>query len=224
MKKRTVLLVLVLSIVAATQQGFFWGDKSEKKADSYTKDTVVETSKPAQKVELAPDFTLPNQNGESISLSQFKGKVVVLEWTNHQCPYVKKHYNSNNMQGLQAKYAREGVVWLSIISSAPGKQGHVSGEEAARIMDEKGSVALHVLLDETGEVGRQYNAVTTPHMYVINESGKLVYQGAIDDNSSANPKVIPDSKNYVSAALDALLAGKTVSISKTKPYGCSVKY
>ena len=172
----------------------------------------------------APDFTLTNCEGKKVSLSDYKGKVVVLEWVNHGCPFVVKHYGSGNMQKLQADATAKGVVWLSICSSAPGKQGHATGPDAMKKCTETQSAATAYLLDETGEVGKTYGAKVTPDMYVIDANGVLVYHGAIDDKKSTNPGDIAGAKNYVTAALDEVLAGKPVSTPKTDPYGCSVKY
>ncbi len=172
----------------------------------------------------APEFTLTDSNGKSHNLSDFKGKVVVLEWLNHGCPFVQKHYDGGNMQGLQKKYAGEGVVWLSIVSSAPGKQGHMSPEETNKTKAEKNSAATAVLLDEDGKVGRLYNAKVTPELFVINKEGVLVYAGAIDDKKSTDAADVAGAKNHVAAALDETLAGKPVSVPTTTAYGCSVKY
>jgi glutathione peroxidase-family protein len=172
----------------------------------------------------APAFTLTDTTGTEHSLSDFKGKTVVLEWINHGCPFVVKHYASGNMQALQEKYTGEGVVWLSICSSAPGAQGHMSAADAAAKSKEVGSKATAYLIDESGTVGKAYNAKTTPEMFVINAEGILVYKGAIDDKPSTNAADIEGSKNFVAAALDEVLAGKEVSTATTKPYGCSVKY
>lgn len=172
----------------------------------------------------APAFTLQGVSGKTVNLSDYKGKTVVLEWMNHGCPFVKKHYGANNMQTLQKTYTDKGVVWLSIISSAEGKQGYVTAEEGAKEKKEHGSKATDVLLDPKGTVGQAYGAKTTPHMFVIDPKGTLVYQGAIDSNNSADPKDIPSAKNFVAAALDATLAGKAVEVPKTQSYGCSVKY
>jgi cytochrome oxidase Cu insertion factor (SCO1/SenC/PrrC family) len=173
---------------------------------------------------LAPDFKLMAEDHKSYQLSEFKGKVVVLEWLNHGCPFVRKHYGSGNMQKLQKSARGQGVVWLSVISSAEGKQGYVSVSQAKLDKKSKGSNAYKVLLDPSGKVGKSYGAVTTPHMYIIDSDGKLVYRGAIDSVSSADPEDISRSQNYVAKALKEVLAGKKVSLAKTKPYGCSVKY
>ena len=172
----------------------------------------------------APDFTLTDTSGASHKLSDFKGKTVVLEWVNHGCPFVVKHYSKGNMQGLQADYTSKGVVWLSICSSAEGKQGYNTAEGWQKLNAEKGGKATAILLDPEGTVGKLYGAKTTPHMYVINAEGTLVYQGAIDDKPSTDSDDIPGAKNYVKAALDEVLAGKPVTTGQTKPYGCGVKY
>jgi hypothetical protein len=172
----------------------------------------------------APDFTGVDSNGNQLTLSQYKGKTVVLEWTNHDCPYVKKHYNSGNMQTLQKQATADGVVWLSIISSRPGKQGHVSGGMANDLTRSRNAAPTAVILDETSAIGRLYAAKTTPHMYIIDTTGQLVYMGGIDSIPSSDEADIAGAKNYVRAALDAMTAGKTIEDSITRPYGCSVKY
>lgn len=172
----------------------------------------------------APAFTLTDSNGQSHNLADFKGKFVVLEWLNHGCPFVKKHYDSNNMQKLQKEYTSKDVVWLSIVSSAPGKQGHMSPAETNQAKEEKGSAATAVLLDEDGTVGQLYGAKVTPELYVINPEGNLIYAGAIDDKKSVDPADVEGAANYVKRALDEALAGQPVSTPKTEPYGCSVKY
>lgn len=174
--------------------------------------------------EAAPDFKLKDATGKEHALSDFKGKFVVLEWLNHGCPFVKKHYDSNNMQGLQKDYTAKDVVWLSICSSAPGKQGNSKPGEAAETSAAKGAKATAILNDESGDVGRLYGARTTPQMFVINPEGKLIYQGAIDSDNSADAKAIAGATNYVKAALDEAMAGKPVTTAETKSYGCSVKY
>lgn len=174
--------------------------------------------------EKAPDFTLPAADGGEKSLSSFAGKIVVLEWHNKGCPFVKKHYGSGNMQALQKEYTGKDVVWLSINSSAEGKQGYETAAEALETVKAEGASPTHVLLDPKGTVGKQYGAATTPHMYVIDKDGKLAYAGAIDDNASAEPEDAKTAKNYVRAAVDALQAGKPVEVASTKSYGCGVKY
>lgn len=172
----------------------------------------------------APDFTATDSNGKEHKLSDYKGKIVVLEWNNPECPYVKKHYDAKNMQKLQEEKTTKGIVWLTVNSGAEGKQGHLTGAAANAYIAEKGAKQTAYLIDAKGEVGKAYEAKTTPHMFVIDKEGNLVYDGAIDDNDSANPADAATAKNYVSAAIDALEAGKTVETSKTKPYGCGVKY
>ncbi|WP_395338441.1 redoxin domain-containing protein [Ningiella sp. W23] len=179
----------------------------------------------AAKVEqAAPDFSLVNSMGETVSLSDFAGKYVVLEWTNHQCPYVVKHYGSGNMQTLQKDYQEQDVVWLSIISSAPGKQGYVSAEEANALTDSRNASPSHVLFDPEGTVGKAYAAKTTPHMYIIDPAGDLRYAGAIDSIKSTNPADIPKSINYVVAGMTSLESGNSPEDAMTVPYGCSIKY
>lgn len=172
----------------------------------------------------APNFTLPDTNGKSHSLSDFRGKWVVLEWTNHQCPFVVKHYKNGDMQNTQ-KWAKEkGVVWLSVLSSAPGKQGHLDAAQSNELMKANGWHATAKLLDPTGVAGRAFQARTTPHMFVIDPKGNVVYMGAIDDNRSANPADVAGARNHVKAALEEGMAGKAISVPVTQPYGCSVKY
>ena len=172
----------------------------------------------------APEFKLTDTAGKEHSLSDFKGKVVVLEWINHGCPFVVKHYASGNMQALQEKYTGKDVVWLSICSSAPEAQGHMNAEAAAKKSEEVGSKATAYLLDESGTVGKAYNAKTTPEMFIIDSEGTLVYMGAIDDKPSTDKKDIEGANNFVVSALDQVLAGEDVETAQTKPYGCSVKY
>ena len=172
----------------------------------------------------APEFTGTDSNGKEHKLSDFKGKAVVLEWTNPECPYVVKHYDSKNMQKLQETQTAKDVVWLSINSGAEGKQGHLTGDAANAYIKEHSAKQTAYILDGKGEIGKAYDAKTTPHMFVIDKDGTLVYAGAIDDNDSANPADATTAKNYVTAALDAVQAGKPVETSKTKPYGCGVKY
>ena len=172
----------------------------------------------------APDFTLTDSNGKSHKLSDFKGKFVVLEWLNHGCPFVVKHYGSSNMQKLQKEFTGKDVVWLSIASSAPGKQGHMTPAETNLAKEEKGSAATAVLLDADGTVGRLYEAKVTPHMFVVNPDGVLIYMGAIDDVKSVDAADIAGAKNLVKQALDEAMAGKPVSEPVTAAYGCGVKY
>lgn len=172
----------------------------------------------------APNFTLTDSKGNAHSLADFKGKYVVLEWINFDCPFVKKHYDGDNMQNIQKEYAAKGVVWLAICSSAPEKQGHFDNAEInKRIADHKANMTAY-LIDEDGKVGKMYDAKTTPHMYVINPDGILIYAGAIDSIKSTDKEDIPKSENYVKSALDAAMSGKPVATKTTPPYGCSVKY
>ena len=172
----------------------------------------------------APAFTAKDGDGKTRSLSEFKGKTVVLEWTNAGCPYVQKHYNSGNMQALQKGAAKDGVVWLTLVSSAPGKQGYVSPAEAKTWKTSSGAGSTALLLDPGGQVGKAYDARTTPHMYVVDKTGKLVYMGGIDDKPTADPSSLKGAKNYVTAALSDVKAGRAVATPVSKPYGCSVKY
>ncbi|MBD3225281.1 MAG: redoxin domain-containing protein [Caldithrix sp.] len=174
--------------------------------------------------EKAPDFKLKDVSGEVHELSDYKGKYVVLEWVNFGCPFVKKHYNSGNMQALQKKFTEKGVVWLSVCSSAPGKQGHYQADELQDVLNEKGVHHTAYLIDEDGTVGRKYGAKTTPHMYIINPKGTLVYAGAIDDKPSTKLADVQTADNYVVNILQAALADKEFEPKSTSPYGCSVKY
>ena len=175
----------------------------------------------------APTFTLMNQDSEMVDLASFKGKKVILEWTNHDCPFVKRHYDTDNMQELQREYTDNDVVWLSIISSAEGKQGYVTKSEAKELTTSRNAQPSHVLFDSDGDVGRLYDAKTTPHMYVIDEKGLLRYQGAIDDLGVTGALFSTDlskAKNYVRDAMKSLFLGEDVKEKNTRPYGCSVKY
>lgn len=174
--------------------------------------------------EKAPDFTLPSAGGGDVSLSSFNGRIVVLEWHNKGCPFVKKHYGSGNMQALQKEYAAKDIVWLTINSSAPGKQGHETAEEALKTAKEADAAPAHVLLDEEGKVGKLYGAKTTPTMVIIHKDGIVAYSGAIDDTPSPDPADIKTAKNYVREALNALMEGKMVETASTTSYGCAVKY
>ncbi len=175
-----------------------------------------------------PDLEVTDSNGDVHSLSDFAGKTLVLEWTNHGCPYVKKHYNraynDGNMQSLQKAAADEDVVWLTVISSKPGSQGYVSGEDANALTDKRDAAPYAVILDPSGIAGRAFSAKTTPHMFVINAEQTLVYQGAIDDKRGTNPIEVFEANNYVRAALTAVKSGKPVETPETSPYGCNVKY
>jgi peroxiredoxin len=172
----------------------------------------------------APAFSAPDQTGATRSLDAYKGKWVVMEWVNFECPFVKKHYGSGNMQKTQAAAEAKGAVWLSVNSSAPGKQGAMDGKLAASLTSERHATPTAVLLDPNGAVGRAYGAKTTPHMFVIDPRGTVVYAGAIDDKPSTDQADVATAKNYVLQALDEAMAGKPVSVASTQPYGCSVKY
>jgi len=174
--------------------------------------------------QAAPNFTLTDSNGQNHSLSDYKGKFVVLEWFNPDCPFVKKHYNSGNMPKLQKEYTAKGVIWLSIDSSAVGKEGYYPLQGLNKFMVDKGGSPTAIFADTDGRIGHLYGAQTTPHMFVIDPQGALIYQGAIDDTPSAEIDDLKTAKNYVSAALDAAMNGKPVAVSTTKSYGCSVKY
>jgi peroxiredoxin len=174
--------------------------------------------------EAAPDFKLTDSNGKSHTLSDFKGKWVVLEWVNFDCPFVRKHYDSGNMQNLQKAYMEKGVVWLSICSSADGKQGFFAGDELTDKIKEENVASAAYLIDADGTVGKKYGAKTTPHMFIIDPKGQLVYAGGIDDKRSTDVDDVKSAKNYVSMALDAGMAGKEIPVQSSKSYGCSVKY
>jgi peroxiredoxin len=172
----------------------------------------------------APDFSLTDSKGKTQSVSQYKGKYVVLEWFNPECPFVKKHYGSGNMQKLQTEFVGKGVVWLTMDSNAPGLEGYLTAEQANAKMAEWKTKQSALVLDPDGKAGRSYGAKNTPHMFVINPEGKIVYEGAIDSKATPNPSDIANSTNYVKVALEESMGGKTVSNANTKPYGCSVKY
>jgi peroxiredoxin len=171
----------------------------------------------------APQFTGTDANGRTHRLSDYAGKIVVLEWTNHQCPYVRKHY-AGNMQALQKEARAQGVVWLSVVSSAPGKEGHVTADQARELTSSRNADPAAVILDPTGTIGRAYSAKTSPHMYIIDAQQRLVYQGAIDDKPTADAGSLTGARNYVREALTSVRAGKPVAEAETTPYGCSVKY
>jgi peroxiredoxin len=172
----------------------------------------------------APDFTGTDSKGHSQTLSQYRGKIVVLEWTNADCPYTRKHYTSGNMQSLQALAQKSGVVWLTVISSAPGKQGYVNGPAADGLTQSRGAVPTAVLLDPSGKLGRLYGAKTTPHMFVIDKNGTLQYMGGIDSIATADVSDISNAEPYLKEAMLAIAQGSPVAHSVTRPYGCSVKY
>src|SRR6185295_9502835 len=185
---------------------------------------AADTNPQARLGAQAPSFTLSDSNGNSVSLADFKGKTVVLEWTNHECPYVRKHYGGNNMQELQKKWTAQGVVWLTLISSHPGTEGYVSAQEANKLTAERGAAPSDVLFDPKGDVGRAYGAQVTPHMYVIKGDGTLVYMGGIDDKPTTRLDDLKTAKNFVDAALSEVAQGKPVSVTTSRPYGCTIKY
>jgi peroxiredoxin len=172
----------------------------------------------------APAFSVKDTNGKTVSLADLKGKTVVLEWSNHECPFVRKHYGSNNMQALQKKWTAQNVVWLTIVSSPQGEQGYVDAGQANKLTAERGASPSAVLLDPKSQIARAYGALVTPHMYVIDKTGKLAYAGGIDDKPSTRADDIASSKNFVDAALTELAQGKAVSTATSRPYGCTVKY
>ncbi len=204
--KKSLLLKLFVGVLTAVLTA----------SQSYSGEAVIGAK--------APDFTATDSNGKTQSLASYKGKIVVLEWLNRQCPFVRKHYSSGNMQTLQKTYTGKGVIWFSVISSAPGKQGYCTPEEANAFVRENGAAPSAVLLDPQGTVGRLYGAKTTPHMFIINADGILVYDGAIDDKPSTDTADVTGAKNYVRSALDEILAGRPVTVATSQPYGCSVKY
>lgn len=186
--------------------------------DPATARAAPEVGKPA------PAFTATDAGGQPVSLADYKGKTVVLEWTNHECPYVSRHYGTGNMQRQQKAATADGIVWLSIISSAPGEQGHVSPQEAQALTDQRSAAPTGVLFDPKGTVGRAYGARTTPHMYIVDKAGTLVYMGGIDSEPTSWGEIKPGTVQYVPKALAELKAGKPIADAVTRPYGCTVKY
>ena len=172
----------------------------------------------------APNFTATDSNGRTVSLGDFKGKTVVLEWTNDECPFVVKHYSGRNMQALQSKWTAQDVVWLTVISSPPGEQGYADAAKANKLTADRGAKPSAVLLDAKADIGRAYKAQVTPHMYVIKADGTLAYMGGIDDKPSTRLEDLKTAKNFVDAALTEVSAGKPVSVTTSRPYGCTVKY
>ena len=211
MKKR-LLPFLLIGMIAS-----FYGCTEES-------NTTSEASISAGTDGKAPGFSLVGSDGKTHSLSDHKGKFVVLEWSNFGCPFVKKHYDGGDMQKLQAEFAAQGVVWYLINSSAEGKQGHVNASTAPATHAKMAPASKAILLDLDGKVGRLYNAKVTPHMYIINPEGDLIYQGAIDSIRSTDSSDVAKATNYVKEALNAAMAGKPIAETNTKAYGCSVKY
>ena len=183
------------------------------------------TSALAVKVgDQAPDFTGTDSHGEAHKLSDYRGKFVVLEWHNNGCPFTRKHYESGNMQRLQKEWTAKGVVWFTVISSAPDTQGYVTADQENDYMQKMHAVPTAALLDPKGQIGHLYGAKTTPHMFIVSPQGQVIYNGAIDDKATPDPSDISGAKNYVSEALQEAMAGQAVAVSTTRPYGCSVKY
>ena len=178
----------------------------------------------AQAAKPAPDFTVTDIAGKEQALAAYKGKIVVLEWNNPECPFVKKHYGSGNMQALQHAARARGVVWIAVNSGAPGKQGYLTSAQAEAALKERGAEVDAYILDPEGKLGHVYGATTTPHMFVIDKEGNLVYSGAIDNKPTSDPADVKGAKNYVQAALDALMDGKFPVIRNVQAYGCGVKY
>ena len=172
----------------------------------------------------APDFTATDSNGQTHKLSEYHGKFVVLEWTNNNCPFTKKHYSSGNMQNLQKEWTAKGVVWLTVLSSTPGGDGYMTAPAENAYIQRVHAAPTAALLDPSGALGHEFEARTTPDMYVIDPTGKLIYSGAVDDHPTTDPSDIPNSKNYVSLALTQAMSGQQVAVTYTRPYGCSVKY
>ncbi len=172
----------------------------------------------------APVFSATGTKGETVDLAALRGRPVILEWTNHDCPFVRKHYGAGNMQALQREAAEAGAVWISVISSAPGEQGHVLADEANALTETREAAPAHVVLDPEGTIGKMYGAVTTPHMYVITPEGDIAFMGGIDDKPTADRADIPGATNFVRAALEALAEGRAPEVQFARPYGCSVKY
>lgn len=210
-----LVLLAALSLVMTLPQA---------KADSSTVDKP-ETSKPAAVVgDAAPDFTGTDSQGKTRTLSGYLGKTVVLEWTNHECPYVRKHYDTGAMQALQKEATDKGVIWLTVVSSAAGKQGFTTPEEASAVIKKEKSRETARILDSKGAIGHLYGAETTPHMFIIDSSGTLVYAGGIDDQPSVSHATVRNAHNYVKEALDDIAAGRAVRTPNTQSYGCGVKY
>jgi hypothetical protein len=172
----------------------------------------------------APDFSAQDTYGKTHTLSEYKGKYVVLEWTNRECPYTRKHYESGNMQRLQQEWTAKGIIWFTVLSSAPGQQGYMTADQENAYVQQMKASPTAVLLDPTGQVGHLYGAKTTPHIFIIDPSGVLIYNGGIDDKATADQADIATAHNYLSAALEEAMAGKPVSAPVSRPYGCSVKY
>lgn len=207
-------LIILLSLIVATFM-----------VVNLTSETEVNSSTDAPVGEQAPEFEVMGADGNMYSLSDFEGQYVILEWLNHGCPYIRKHYDGNNMQQLQEKYTdKENVVWLSVISSAPGEQGYMEPDEAQQSIEEYNASPTAILLDPEGEMGRAYNARVTPHMFIIDPSGTVRYNGAIDDKPTPRASSLETAHNYIDAAMNSLMNGEEVAVKSNTPYGCGVKY
>lgn len=222
MKKKLLIAVGALIAIAAAAAFAYSRAQAADAADALA--AAVASAAVAKVDQPAPGFELVDSEGKTRSLSEFAGRTVVLEWTNHKCPFVGKHYDAGNMQAQQRAATADGVVWLTINSSAPGKQGHVDGAGAEEVRRDVGAAQTAYLLDPEGVAGRAYGAKTTPHMYVIDPAGVLRYAGAIDDTNGSGSRDIADATQYVTQALGELAAGQPVSVQVSRPYGCSVKY
>jgi peroxiredoxin len=220
--KSNLFMSMALSLVSAAAV------LSEQPQQALAKDASVsqasEFTSTAKVGQAAPAFTLEDADGKKHSLNQYKNKLVVLEWVNFGCPFVKKHYDSDNMQKLQEAYTKKGVIWLSICSSNPDAQGYFKGAGLKKEIEAHHSKATAYLVDADGTVGHEYGAKSTPDMFVIDKEGTLVYAGAIDDKATTDVKDVASAKNYVKEALEEVIAGKKISTTSTKSYGCSVKY
>ena len=214
---RKAIIAVFCGLLLAAWNGAPNAEEKEKPKEK-AKSVKLEIDKPA------PDFALADMEGKEHNLSSFKGRYVVLEWINMDCPFVKKHYNSGNMQKLQKDYAKKGVAWFSICSSAPGNQGHFETAEIKKRLKESKGMQTAYLVDSEGTVGKMYGAKTTPLMFIIDPKGVLIFAGGIDDKRSTDVADVKGATNYVRECLDAALAGKTVKTKSAPPYGCSVKY
>lgn len=186
--------------------------------------TITRAAANPQAGSAAPGFSATDSKGKQHTLSAYKGKIIVLEWTNHECPYTVKHYDTGNMQVLQKSATDSGGIWFTVASSRPGTQGHVNALEADKLTDDRNARPTAVLLDPRGELGRLYAARTAPHIYIIDPAGTLVYMGAIDDQPTANHASVKTARNYIREALDAMAAGRPIATASTRPYGCTIKY
>lgn len=212
-----------LPVLAAALLALAACEQAEAPATAPTADAAPLGAAPSQ-ARTAPAFTLTDAEGVQRSLADFRGKTVVIEWTNEGCPYVQKHYGSGAMQALQREAVADGVVWLTVISSAPGKQGHVEGEAARAWRSRNNAASTHLLLDPDGTVGQAFGAMTTPDMRVIDPEGRILFAGGIDDRPSNKIEDLEGANNFVRAALDDLEAGRPVRTAYAQPYGCSIKY